>query len=327
MFRIEEELWKGQNLLDIETCWQEMEANPRTELKFPCFETPADIEEFDNVSINFRLPHSFALECGFIDINDFLDVSQYAMDSFVPGPSDYSCLFTNADVDAFDNVSLLSDISLPDFDLAPSWYNDIKPGDFLDVECICSDYEYYGFNHLFPSPEDIEYFDNVSLAMPDVMIFEDWDKIIGEIESYASGYIFDHTYSEKPAPLNNSLSRSAISLIKNSPKESNPKKALEKLEKSAVNIFNYNEAGEVFPSSKLEYEIPLRLTFEKGDMVFRLDLAKVSVGDSKKLQSSRSFSRALAQMPRSIKGKHFQASLEDHELRLVVPAIPNKKAQ
>jgi hypothetical protein len=96
------------------------------------------------------------------------------------------------------------------------------------------------------------------------------------------------------------------------------------LEYNTGNIFTYNESSEIL-SKTTEYEIPLRLTFEHGDMVFRLDLAKVTIGNQKKLQSSRTLSKALAQMPRSIKGKHFRASLEDQELRLVVPHIPNKR--
>ncbi|WP_054695930.1 hypothetical protein [Syntrophomonas palmitatica] len=334
MFKIEEKMWASQNLLDIELSFQEVNEMV-LEMKIPPMGLPVDVEAFDTVSIKFPQADlsGFVFECERIadSIDDFLDVSRLVMTNQTPFKSYYAESQNHRDIDAFDNISLLSNVFIPALEFNELWYKDINPVDFWGAEYLPAGIIKRQFMNQLTNPEDIDSFDNVSFPIQDVVIVDNtktgWNKIIDEIELHASHNIFEDNAADIQPTAKDNLLRNGVSLVKGKNPDVNLKTVFNKLDKQPDNfdIFAFNEAYET-SSAKMEYEIPLRLTFEHGDMVFRLDLASVGISDPHKLRSSRAFSKTIAKLPRSIKGKHFHASLEDQELRLVVPGN-HKKAQ
>jgi hypothetical protein len=239
---------------------------------------------------------------------------------------------TDLDLQGFDNISILSGYPLTDF-LSLSWSDDS-----LDLADFWGDTPEYTipftiestFSQNLVAPEDVDLFDNVSIPIPVDEIFgenkeKSWNSIIKEIELAAAQGIFDNNMLDSPSvpDMNDDFSHSASKLIKGNNEKANVKRMLRKLGKkqpATFDIFAYNEDREFHSAAKPEYNIPLRVSIEKGDMVFRLKLSSVGMGDLKRLQAIPGFSKTVAHFPRTI-----HASLEDEELRLVVPRFRSRR--
>jgi hypothetical protein len=275
MIKMENKFWEVENLLDIDSCFQEVEVKTGMDLSL-------------------------------WEINDL-------------------------DSEGFDNVSILAGhpiIELPslprsydDYDLANSWYETPEYTAPVSMESILLQYP--------AIPVDMDSFDIVSIRIPIDEVFKknkvgSRNSIIEEIELAASQGIFEYNMAESPRIPNmvEDVSRSSMRLIKGN-KKVNVNRLFRKLENeqpATFDIFAYNEAREFHSTAKSECAIPLRVSFEKGDMVFRLKLSSVGMGDLKSLQAIPGFSKAVAHFTHTI-----HASLEDEELRLVVPGFRSRR--
>lgn len=279
MIKMEEKIWEVENLLDIESCFQEVtEANAGINLSV--WEVnDLDSEGFDNVSILSGYPFTEFLFLSWSDDN---------------------------------------------FDLADFWYETPEfTTPAMTVESILSQYT--------ATPEDKDLLDYYIIPAPADEIFKknkekSWNSIVEEIESTASESIFDYNMSDLPTipDMLKDFSHSSIRLVKGNKQKTSVNRMLRKLDNeqpATFDIFAYDETHELPSAAKPEYNIPLRVSFENGNMVFRLDLSSVEMLDLNVSETLPAFSKAIAYIPRT---KHFEASLDDEELRLVVPRFRSK---
>lgn len=309
MLKIDEELLEIENLLDIESSFQEV-AGQVSETNITEFkEESIDLEAFDCTSIKFPLSTEVDLlavwELLMESFDDFLDISRILLSNVQPLSIEGYTLANDGDLTGFDNVSILADHPIlksepEDFDninLEDFW--DMKPLSPMPAGTASQSASWAG------TPQDIKQFDNVSIPMPGFAVLGEkketaLDKIIKEIEG------------------------SAIRLVKGG--KTSSRRAQENVKTNKSISGNDANGAKSYIETKIEYDLPLHLTIENGDIMVRLDLS--SLGDLNTWQASPAFSRLLAGIPSTIRGKHFRASLENQELCLLFPRVPfpRKKA-